>query len=326
MPLDSEQVYGIARIGSATVPLVVGGSSGQSSGSDQKLRLSYIVDRYNTSAKLKTPVLTQRSFDEGDELTVDLQDETIFTGAVESSEDGLGDRVHLTAYDAADKLKGATLTQSFDTASIGTIATAALDAAGVGNYRVNVPNERTSPDFDNERCDKVLERCAKWADGVWFVTVDNEVVLTQDIAGESFDHELEHVIDATPGVTTPPYQSVLVIGTAPASKTGQETMHMLSSEAIIATAGDGSPRYRYEDAGIRTQKLADNVAQNILRELERQRRGGTITIVGEPSIRPWDTVTLPAAQGGGTYLVSGVEHSISSRKGFKTTITVGRAV
>ena len=332
MPLATQQVYGTVTVDGEVFRPVVGdssqsgrsGSASAASGGRKKLGIEYITDRYNTSAKLSVPVLADSAPVEGQDVQLIIQDETVFTGQINSSESGLGDRIYLTAYDAADELKGATLTQSFDRATITAIAKAALEEAGIDSYEVNLPSERSSPDFDNERCDRVLQRCATWGDAIWYVTPDNMVVLTQSVSSEG--HDLEYLTDTSDGLASPAYESVTVIGSAPTSRRGQQSMHMLSSKRIIASAGDGLPKYRYEDAGIRTQKMAENAAQSILKELQRQKEGGTITVLGDPTIRPWDTVTLPPAQGGTTYLVSGAEHSLTSRKGFKTKITVGQVV
>lgn len=322
MPDDVIPVYGAVEIGGEQHQVVLdGGGGGQGSESPHGLTLD--VDRFNTSAELEVSVLADPPAS-GTDVSCSLQGETVFTGTVTKAE-GRSGWVHVVANDVAHELKRASLTQSFQQAPIEDIATAALEEVDADNA-IDLPLERTSAEFSDERCDRILEQCATWGNGVWWVDTQNTVHLTQDIAAASTQHEAAHVIDAAPGERSMPYQSVKVIGASPASSKGVGSMHLISSESVTATAGTGEPTYEHEDDRIKTQAMANNAAQKILDELRRQRAGGPVTIVGEPALTTFDTLTLPPAISTQEYLVSGIQHRVTSQDGFRTTVQCSGAV
>lgn len=326
MPIATEPVYGSVSVGGDTHRIVLGGETPD--GSTSPDGLTYDIDRFNTSAELEADIHADTPPPEGQSVTCSLQGETFFTGTVTTSEKRAG-FVHIIANDIVHTLKRATLTQSFTQANIATIAEAALEQASVNartTAAIDLPAETTSAEFSEERCDKVIEDVSDWGNAVWGVDTANSVYLTQSIGERTTRHELEYVVDAAPGERTMPYQSVRVEGASPASRKGRQSMHLVASESVRATAGDGEPQFTHQDSRIKTKAMAENAAEAILTELKRQRGTGTITVAGDPSIRPYDTVSPFDTIDTGEYLVSGIRHRITSQDGFRTTIQCGGVV
>lgn len=293
---------------------------------DEAMRLT--VDRRNTAAELTAKGLIDTAPAEDVPVQASIMDAQVFAGTATDTQATGDGRVSLTAFDAARDLKRATLSQSYNQASIATIAEDACQQAGV-EYDLDLPRETTSAEYTDKRCDVVLQKMADLGKAVWVVDPQGTVVVTQEVGELSTDHELEYVLDHSTGTATPAYQSVRVYGSSPASagasnrSGGQSAMHLLSSAPITATAGDGEPTYTYTDDDIRTQQQAQNVADRVLQKLQAQRKGGWTDIVGDPTIRPYDTVTMPGHLGGESYLVSGVTHRLSAGNGYTTRISCG---
>jgi len=323
MPITTDPVYGTVDINSESHRVVLGGST--AGGSQSPHGLTYDADRFNTAGELEVSILAESTPPEDAEVSCSIRGESIFTGTITKAERRAGGYVHLIANDVVHDLKRATLSQSFQEADIQDIATAALDAVGA-SYSVDLPDETTSGEFSDERCDKIIEKCSDWGHAVWTVTEQNVLQLTQTVSAISSAYDLEHVIDAAPGERAMPYQSVQVEGTSPASRRGRPSMHLISSGSVVATVGEGDPTFRHQDSRIKTQSMADNAAQAIYDELQRQQATGPITLAGDARIRPYDTVTLPEHIDSGECLVSSVQHRLTARDGFRTTIQCGGVV
>jgi hypothetical protein len=102
--------------------------------------------------------------------------------------------------------------------------------------------------------------------------------------------------------------------------------HLISAQPVIAEAGDGQPTFLFKDNSIQTQSQANNVARQLLRRLQKQQQGGQATIVGRPEIRPLDRVSFPESQGGETFVVSNIEHTISATDGFQSRLSLGGTI
>jgi Phage late control gene D protein (GPD). len=150
------------------------------------------------------------------------------------------------------------------------------------------------------------------------------VIADPEDVGESFD--LSQIIDVSAGSRRPQYQSVQVIGNTATAERGLDARHLISSQPILAEAGEGQPSFIFEDDSIATQQQAVNVAESLLRKLKKQQQGGFVTVVGRPDVRPFDLVTLPPAQGGQTFLVASVEHTITDTDGFVTRLSLGGSI
>jgi len=296
---------------------------------DEALELT--VDRQNTAAELTAQGLIDETPDSDTELEVSILDERVFTGTLTDPQTTGDGRTKLRAYDAARELKQATLTQTFEEARLNSIAAAAFAQAGV-EYDLALDESRTSAEYSDKRCDKIVQKVADLGKGVWIVDPTNTVQITDDIGALTTEHQLESVIDTSAGKATPAYQSVHIYGSSPASAGagnrtgGRRAMHLLASAPVSATAGEGDPTYTYIDDDIRTEEQAQNVADRLYQELQAQQQGGWIDIVGDPTIRPYDTVTLPESLGGAQYLVSGVRHRLGIGNGFTTRIQCGGVI
>lgn len=322
MPIATEELYGRVSIGTDDYRIVYDGSGGRGGGTELETGLTYKTDRYNTAGKLSVTILSDVEVPENVPVDVSIRGTTLFSGTIRNSKEGISERVRVEAYDAVADLKRETLTNSYDRASIATIAQDALDEAGVAGD-LDLPNVRVSPEFDGLRCDKVLEKVARWGEAAWWTTPENVVVVTDEITGETDTHELRYIRDASPGKRTPAYQSVRVIGSSAVSRRGLGYRYMISSQPIVATAGSGRPVYEFRDNDIQSQTQADNVAKALLKRLEEQQKGGWVETVGREDITPFDDVQLPPDLGGESYLVRAVEQTIDSRNGFQTRLTLG---
>lgn len=296
---------------------------------DECVRL--VVDKKNTAAQLTVKGLIDTTPAEGDGVTASLMSEEIFSGTIADPNEMGDGRTKVTAFDAVRDLKKNSLTQTFDQAQIEQIAATACQAAGI-DYVIDLPDETTSAEYSDKRCDEIVDKMADIGQAVWVVEPDRGLVVTQDVASITESHELEYILDHSAGAATPPYQSVRVQGASPTSEGGsgrsggRSSSHLISSSAITATAGEGEPTYQYKDNDIRTQQQAQNVADSVLRKLKSQQKSGWIKIVGDAAITPYDTVTMPDQLGGTQYLVAGVEHTLGVKDGFKTKLTVGAPI
>jgi hypothetical protein len=296
---------------------------------DECVRL--VVDKKNTAAQLTVKGLIDTTPSEGSEVTASLMGEDVFTGTIADPNEMGDGRTKIKAFDGVRDLKKNSLTQTFESAQIEQIAVAAAEAAGL-DYTIDLPSETTSAEYSDKRCDEIIEKMADIGSAIWFVDASGLLTVTQDVAAETDRHQLEYVLDHSTGAATPPYQSVRVEGASPTSEGGEgrsggrESSHLISSGVITATAGEGDPTYRYKDNDIRTEQQAQNVADSVLRKLKSQQKSGWIKIVGDASIRPYDTVTMPDHLGGAQFLVAGVEHTLGVKSGFKTKIRVGAPI
>ncbi len=298
---------------------------------DEALELT--VDRQNTAAELTAQGLIDDAPDSDTELEVSILDERVFTGTLTDPQTTGDGRTKLRAYDAARDLKRATLTMTFEKADISSIVKAACEEAGV-KYEIDLPSAFTSAEYTDDRCDAIVQKIADMGQAVWVVDPTNTVRVIQqsNLGSLTTEHQLESVIDTSAGKATPAYQSVHIYGSSPASAGasdragGRSAMHLIASAPVSATAGEGDPTYTYIDDDIRTEEQAQNVADRLYQELQAQQQGGWIDIVGDPAIRPYDTVTLPESLGGAQYLVSGVRHRLGIDNGFTTRIQCGGVI
>jgi len=173
---------------------------------------------------------------------------------------------------------------------------------------------------------------------------------------DSTKHELTLITKTSDGLTTPPYQSVRVIGSSISSQEGWSGVHLRDEERDklveewVSVKGDkGSfnvvplseterdslpePVFTYKNAEVSTQEQAATTAKKIAKDLAKQQAKGKITVVGFPEINILDAVVMPQAEkpngvnynprqpmGGNAYSVYKVIHKINGSNGFKTEI------
>jgi len=155
------------------------------------------------------------------------------------------------------------------------------------------------------------------------------------------------ITDTSAGITTPPYQSVRVIGSGVASESGwagnakiQSQSNKIVKEANIGlpdtTPGSPAiqlnpdslfePTFKYVDSSISTEETAENTALKVADKLIAQQAEGTVTLVGFPEIQPFDGILLPNTpeqpMGGQLYDVYAVKHRVNADDGFVTEISV----
>jgi hypothetical protein len=176
---------------------------------------------------------------------------------------------------------------------------------------------------------------------------------------EPTKHALRFITDADAGKTTPPYQSVRVIGSGAASQEGYARSNMEIEDKIVksgdiviekkggettyaiddSVSGDSlkEPVFEYKNLEISNDKQAQNTLESLASDLGEQQAGGKITVVGFPEIIPHDGVQMPTANpekegepnynprqpmGGYTYGVYKVTHFLNGQDGFTTEIEV----
>lgn len=178
---------------------------------------------------------------------------------------------------------------------------------------------------------------------------------------EPIAHELKFITDASDGLTTPPYQSVKVIGSGIASNEDSSfaEKQLVAEERIIVEGTfqenkpgeyqfinkqdiSGSlpePKFEYRNAEISTEAQAVSTAKSLVKDLAKQTAEGKITVTGFPEVTPFDAVIMPHADkekaengvpnyqsgmpmGGSRYGVYKVVHRLNGSDGFKTIIHV----
>jgi len=322
VPIEARPVYGEVRAGGERYRIVSGGTAGTSRDTELDTGLTYNSDRYNTAGNLDVAILSETDIDEEETAEVYIRDTLIFRGTIRNSKPGISLRIRLNCYDAAADLKRNSLTATYNRASISRVTEDALAEAGVTGS-LDLPNVRVSPAFDDTRCDKILNKVARWGDAAWWVSAENEVIVTESIASETETHEAELIKDASPGKRTPAYQSVRVIGSSPISRRGFEFRNLLASAPIVATKGSGAPTFTIRDNDIESQEQAQRVADAVYKRLQTQQKSGWIDLVGDEKIRPFDSIRMPEQLGGEEYLVVGIKHNITTRNGFTTRCNLG---
>lgn len=280
-----------------------------------------VTDRYNTTAELKTDLVTESRPPEDADYSVDINGHTVFTGesAESTNKDALTAKV--TGYDPIKQLKSVHVTATFNKAPISAIIGRACADADIA-VTMSLPSVTTSADYTNTRADLIVDEMSKIGDAVWYVDTHGILHVEEDPDPTVF--KLKYVLDTSAGKKTQPYRSVLVYGDSPASRDGGQNVYaLLSSAPVYGTAGEGEPQYITTNGNIRTQEEANNVAQSIYKEFQKQAASGYVKIVGWARIRPLDVIEMPDRWGSTRYLVSGVTHTVDNDEGFVTKLECG---
>lgn len=168
-------------------------------------------------------------------------------------------------------------------------------------------------------------------------------------------HNLRYITDASDGKTTPPYQSVRLIGSGIASQEGHARTSMETEDKVVKEASiqidpetndttinfdtDGplkEPVFEYTNLEVTTGQQAESSVQKIAEDIAEQQADGKVTVVGFPEIVPMDGIVMPQASdetapnyspdqpmGGYGYNVYKVRHFLNNSDGFVTEIHVG---
>jgi len=162
-------------------------------------------------------------------------------------------------------------------------------------------------------------------------------------------YEVSLIKDTSAGMTTPPYQSVRVIGSGVATTEGwagnskvQDDEEKIVEEANIGLPDSGGsqaevvieldpdrlfePTFKYINAELSTDEAVQNTVLKICDELIKQQASGKVTLVGFAEIEPFDGLLMPNTEeqpmGGQLYDVYAVRHKINATDGFVTEVEV----
>jgi len=326
----TQRVFGTAEVNDRELELVIGGKTPRGTSrrrSSTETGAVVKLTQTNKAGSGKVTVLEDATV--GDELRINLSGDTVFTGTVGKINNGVGDRARLTGFDALHKLKRTTISETFVAETAESALQTVVDEADVDlDFRpssepITAPFEGViNTTFKSVSADAAIENLTKLAGRVWYINRDNALVVTDaSLVGES--KQLDRLIEASAGKRTPPYQSVRVIGNTPTSRRGQEARHLVSSGPVTAQAGRGKPVYEYENDDIATLRQARNIADSLLQRLQKQQRGGFVTVLGRGDIRPFDRVIMPPRRGGEEYIVEEVKHTVNDKSGFLTQLQLG---
>lgn len=171
-------------------------------------------------------------------------------------------------------------------------------------------------------------------------------------------HALQFITDSSAGKTTPPYQSIRLIGSGAASQEGYSRATMNIEDKIvlernIAETEGGeitvvepdededpkSPTFEYRNLEVSNDEQAESVVQKVAEDLAEQQADGKVTVVGFPEVLPLDGILMPQSvnpdaenynekqpMGGRAYNVYKVVHKLNSSDGFVTDIHVAGVV
>lgn len=221
-------------------------------------------------------------------------------------------------------------------------------------------SDRDSPPFEKQQIKfnsysvtvkEALNRIKEVTNTEWWFDKDGTFYFGDPaaLAGGVSIYETKLITDTSAGITTPPYQSVKVIGSGIASEDGWASSSQIASSdsRIVKTANialpsavkEGTdlmielnpetliePTFRYINAEIATDEQAQNTAVRVANELIKQQASGKVTVVGFPEVVPFDGILMPNTEnqpmGGQLYDVYAVKHRLNPSDGFKTEIEV----
>lgn len=315
----------------------------------EPLSVEFKHSRYNEASVLTVESTAETWPDTNRQLAVQINDTFVGAGRIEESAPktstggGAGSSSAATVVKAFDEiryLKQSTFTATFVTTPVSDIVETVFATAGVaGSVDLDFDPLLTTT-YENEGCAAVLDRLSTMVRGAWYTdfreTDANQLLFTDDPAIQR--HNIGGILETDAGLQTAPYDGVVVIGgqPSPSDPSGSESgsdpaaaRNVVAHEPIRATAGEtgtGARVFRHTDKSIQGQETATSVAHSLLDEFERQQGSGSITLVGNASIRPLDTMTMPPGLGGQEYIVSSVTQTCSVKDGFKTEIGVGGVI
>jgi hypothetical protein len=313
--------------GGALSRIVIGGTKPADARSGVPTDLRMQTSTENKAGQLEATVLSD--IGSGTTVSLVINGETVFTGEIQKSEPGVGDRTRITAFDTLHDLKNTFIDVAVDNAAPFSVIDDVASAAGVDVGFEPPTGDRTpiTRTFTDARADSVLDTIQKITNTKSVVTPQGQFrIAPVDQLGNTEDRKLSQVVDVAAGSRRPPFNSVQVIGNSATPDQGEGVRHLLSTLPVVAEAGSGQPTFIFEDDSIASQAEANAIADSLLSRLQKQQQGGFVEIVGRPEIRPFDTIQLPDAQGGGRFLVDDVAHRLSGSEGFITRLSLAAPI
>lgn len=228
------------------------------------------------------------------------------------------------------------------------------DAAGIGSKKVI----KITGDVDTVSFKKsvvpvkdALNKVREETNSEWWFDKDGTFYFGDpgELAGGVEVYETRLIKDTSAGISTPPYQSVRVIGSGVATTEGwagnsqiQDDDQKIVKEANIGLPQSGGsqaevvieldpeelfePTFKYINAELSTDEAVQNTTLKVANELIKQQASGNVTVVGFPEVEPFDGIVMPNTQdqpmGGQLYEVYAVRHKINPSDGYVTEIEV----
>lgn len=205
-------------------------------------------------------------------------------------------------------------------------------------------NQQMTFNSHEKKVKEALEQCREKTKSEWWF--DKEGVFHFGVP-EPTRHELRYITDTSAGKTTPPYQSIQVIGSGIASQSGYEQDALEVEDKIVKQAnivkssgedgfsiqeiGQGrdllqEPTFTYKNLSISTDEQAINTLKSLAKDIGAQQAEGKVTVVGFPEVEIFDGIVMPQTDsqpmGGFGYGVYRVTHFLNPDDGFLTEIEV----
>jgi hypothetical protein len=227
-----------------------------------------------------------------------------------------------------------------------------------GSFRGAVDSQVRFP-HENPTVRQILDEVTEKTNSKWWF--DKRGVFHLGLP-EPTIHSPQLITDTSAGLTTPPYQSVKVIGSGVASGGEYGNVPLNPEKPVVVAAnvgvnGDGEPEadfkfnveygepsprlndptFVYENRKIITVGQAEKTIKKIVEDLKEQYASGKVTVVGFPEVEVFDVIIMPHAKkskedvanynprqpmGGSIFGVYKVVHKLNSSDGFKTDIHV----
>ena len=170
----------------------------------------------------------------------------------------------------------------------------------------------------------IIYRLAKMCDLFYYVKEDGKIFFGK--IKDPRKHEAiygENIIDINYTKHMKREARAIINVESPESSMGRETWHWITKNPIKVEVGPKKAIYwSYCFHEIRSEENARKVGENLLKDAERRRLNGTVTIVGNPLVRPGDILVFKNISDLENIeaRIYGVEHIFNLRKGFFTTL------
>ncbi len=273
------------------------------------------------------------SASEGDDVTVELgwEDgaETVFTGFVESVEDGVAE-AEIVCLGGLAKMARARSDRAFVNQNAGQVVKALADDAGVDTETVE--DGIDLPVYLADSAQSFYSHAAALRRRCGFDLYTNEEgkLVFARFATASADLTFrygEQIIGASVerGASL---ESVLVVPESPASSSGADTASWFVKDPSPhqMSAGSGAVGLLLSDALLRTKDAADAAAGARLYFSRRDAVSGRVELMGNAGVKLGQAVALegvPDEGVDGLYQVMSVRHRLDRRRGFRTTVGLG---